>query len=675
MKYRPFDDHERTLVHKYFSPRAAGDLPAPLIDAPPTMCLKINVDWIRHVYGVIDALDQDDAWNGNEETRNFARSEVRRLLASIYECTEMADNMGCTIGEIKMYFGDVPGGVLPMDGAWRARDDYPELWPELPAEYRFENVAPSFNYRGLFIDLPEGDYFRLPNMTKKFPVGAGEIGSSDVQPFNYYGGLVDETITAGDFGGEQEHLLTVPEMPPHGHVARRWSSGIATRNTYTSVSGQGNPEVNSTAPSTGDTGGGLPHNNMPPWVAVNYGIVYSCTVGEPIMTSFMLRQNPANDCQLEQSINNGASWTLAYDYSLCLPKQNNLEIIDRINDLTDLINGLIDIYDGTPESIDPVVVYGDENDALRDDALCFALYVYVLSVMEAAIEAYKQGFETSSGYLDGIGNILGGATGLITLFAGGVITPLAIGFAVGGLLFKSAAILDPLFDDIFGNAPEVNTDAVEAVACCMFSNLVGATVTQAAFGNSLFGCSWPEDEEIQLVADTVALTLIDTPSYLAFLKYLADIIPAAIDGVVLPCPCSQEICEHFDLEAPALPPNVTPFTGNIFVANTGVRASDPETGNSAAVWDSPIGAVLIRSVEYEFNNSGQPNQSRILTIWNGENVVYNDGVDPGPGVDEGRRSQAWNNVDVIGDRVRVTLESSTGEFVSWIYNFDICYTT
>lgn len=33
----------------------------------------------------------------------------------------------------------------------------------------------------------------------------------------------------------------------------------------------------------------------------------------------MLRQNPENPCQLEQSLDGGESWTLAFDYSLCAP--------------------------------------------------------------------------------------------------------------------------------------------------------------------------------------------------------------------------------------------------------------------------------------------------------------------------------------------------------------------
>lgn len=45
--------------------------------------------------------------------------------------------------------------------------------------------------------------------------------------------------------------------------------------------------------------------------ALNSAPIARCTGG------LMLRQNPENPCQLQQSTDNGESWTLAFDYSLC----------------------------------------------------------------------------------------------------------------------------------------------------------------------------------------------------------------------------------------------------------------------------------------------------------------------------------------------------------------------
>lgn len=47
--------------------------------------------------------------------------------------------------------------------------------------------------------------------------------------------------------------------------------------------------------------------------ALNSAPIARCTGG------LMLRQNPENPCQLQQSLDGGESWTLAFDYSLCVP--------------------------------------------------------------------------------------------------------------------------------------------------------------------------------------------------------------------------------------------------------------------------------------------------------------------------------------------------------------------
>src|SRR5690606_1030962 len=47
--------------------------------------------------------------------------------------------------------------------------------------------------------------------------------------------------------------------------------------------------------------------------ALNSAPITRCT------GALMLRQNPENPCQLQQSLDGGESWVLAFDYSLCTP--------------------------------------------------------------------------------------------------------------------------------------------------------------------------------------------------------------------------------------------------------------------------------------------------------------------------------------------------------------------
>ncbi len=82
------------------------------------------------------------------------------------------------------------------------------------------------------------------------------------------GRIVTAPVTTGGTGGEEKHTLTVPETPPHTHGYKK--------STYsTSVLSPGG--VSSVVLSddiTDVTGGGLSHNNMPPYMLIQK-IIYA----------------------------------------------------------------------------------------------------------------------------------------------------------------------------------------------------------------------------------------------------------------------------------------------------------------------------------------------------------------------------------------------------------------
>jgi len=144
--------------------------------------------------------------------------------------------------------GDLTGlNLLPCDGAIYPKADYPLLYEKLDPVY-----------------IVDADTFRVPDLRDRFPLGAGTDFALD------------------DTGGEQNHLLTVDEMPLHSHTNDpHFHTDGAAAPTLIAI-GAGVPAP-SAIPSAGitssesisihNTGGNEPHNNMPPFLAVHWAIV------------------------------------------------------------------------------------------------------------------------------------------------------------------------------------------------------------------------------------------------------------------------------------------------------------------------------------------------------------------------------------------------------------------
>ena len=93
----------------------------------------------------------------------------------------------------------------------------------------------------------------------------------------------DDQYPVGLAGGEQAHTLTVAELPAHNHEVRGNSTspnpspsafpansvwGVGKNSHYSN----GDPSVTMSPEAISSTGGGQPHQNMSPFLAVNYFI-------------------------------------------------------------------------------------------------------------------------------------------------------------------------------------------------------------------------------------------------------------------------------------------------------------------------------------------------------------------------------------------------------------------
>lgn len=161
-------------------------------------------------------------------------------------------NPGLPVGALMPYAGPLNGegenrlfeqGWLPADGRTLARDDFPLLFRVIGEYYgQAENLSK----------------FRLPDLRGRTAIGVGS-----------YDDPVSGRLTRilGQSLGAAEHVLSQDELPVHTH-------GIKVQKARGSLEGE-YPVHRYAGTGTSETrseraGGNVPHNNMPPALAVHY---------------------------------------------------------------------------------------------------------------------------------------------------------------------------------------------------------------------------------------------------------------------------------------------------------------------------------------------------------------------------------------------------------------------
>lgn len=125
--------------------------------------------------------------------------------------------------------------------------------------------------------LPNSDWLKIV-----YPVGSIYMSISDVPPNALFGFGIWEQIKdtfllacgdsylSGEIGGESEHILTIDEMPSHTHTYKRhaFDRNDTDPETGEDVYGANNKTLSAHTGTTEFSGGGLAHNNMPPYLSV-----------------------------------------------------------------------------------------------------------------------------------------------------------------------------------------------------------------------------------------------------------------------------------------------------------------------------------------------------------------------------------------------------------------------
>lgn len=109
-----------------------------------------------------------------------------------------------------------------------------------------------------------------------YPVGSVYISAAAADPSGLFGGTWEqvkdrfllaagEAYEAGTTGGEETHTLTTDEMPAHSHYAYGWAEVTDYSGDYKVLGAKAGAGPTY---DTYETGGGQPHNNMPPYLVV-----------------------------------------------------------------------------------------------------------------------------------------------------------------------------------------------------------------------------------------------------------------------------------------------------------------------------------------------------------------------------------------------------------------------
>lgn len=485
-------------IPDYATRRRPHVIPTSGIFDSPTYCIRINAEWLSHVIGALESLDQPDAWLGLPDEIFAARQQILLLITEWIKGDCEAQMKPCMpIGTVFTSIRDEVEGCLLCDGASYFADDYPELFAVLPDRYKFDSL------------------FSVPDMRGRVPVG-NTPANGDIP-----------ALGTGDNGGAWKHQLSLAEMPVHAHTVT--SLQLINTNIQTGTNFVVPFNTNSPAhPTTDAQGGGQKHNNAQPYLALNYFIVAQPDCGDSQMAEQLrFRQNPDNSCLLQYSINQGANWLTAFDYSQCAPAQLN-EILSNQAEAERLLRQLLELYDGTPESIAPNAL---NDDAFRDAAMCYALRVLVDTTLDVLADE-KENFRKKA-------IIFGNAIAALSIVAfwPGTLALIFAGGITAGIQFITEANLIPLTDTVLRDE-----DARKEIVCCAMNRLRGNTPTQVLFQSIFFMCLGVSDNAQKQGAAMHDVTQ-NLDVYLAFLSAVEEGYNLAERGLIAddcncfaPCP-------------------------------------------------------------------------------------------------------------------------------------------
>lgn len=212
------------------------------------ICIPASPDWIALVTGALYVLTQ--AWYWDAQTGDVD-AVVERAKQMYFEYQDGSGECGNVaafeVGMMMPFAGETPPtGWLKCDGSLVSRTTYAALFDVIGETYEAGDGTTTFG---------------LPDGRGMFIMGAGV-------PFS---GGTDFAI--GTKTGTETITLEVTQIPSHHHSSLPAYASVfevASGTLAYKSGGASIPEI-----VTGNTGGGMPHNNVPPTQVVGMWMIYA----------------------------------------------------------------------------------------------------------------------------------------------------------------------------------------------------------------------------------------------------------------------------------------------------------------------------------------------------------------------------------------------------------------
>lgn len=224
---------------------------------PGFICRRLlipnGVDFLAIVSGALLSLTYETSF---EQFGGLTPAQTAQLFFDMFSAFTFDSDGGCRmVGEIIPYAGpnSPRSDWILCNGASLLRVDFPDLFTVVGTTYGAADIS----------------HFNIPDLRGRVPLDYG-AGS----------GLTNRVL--GSVGGEENHVLSVSELAAHTHTDAGHTHldnnatptvinggleapAIAATSSVTAT-GSGNASLT-------DTGSDSPHNNMQPFLAINYLIV------------------------------------------------------------------------------------------------------------------------------------------------------------------------------------------------------------------------------------------------------------------------------------------------------------------------------------------------------------------------------------------------------------------